>query len=135
MNRFKITPGREHDFEAIWRNRETNLGSVPGFIGFHLVKKLTSRGSYSSGAYPTHPGVTTLPSVMKIRSVPASQSGLAPHSRATSIVATPVTTQMPLSPCFVQKVTSRSASAATARPQRGRRGRFNVLSGELTNYI
>ena len=38
MNRFKITPGREHDCEAIWRNRETNLGSVPGFIGFHLLK-------------------------------------------------------------------------------------------------
>ncbi len=38
MNRFKVILGREHDFETIWKNRETNLGSVPGFIGFHLLK-------------------------------------------------------------------------------------------------
>ena len=38
MNRFKVILGREHDFETIWKNRETNLGSVPGFMGFHLLK-------------------------------------------------------------------------------------------------
>ena len=38
MNRFKICLGREHDFEAIWRHRETNLDSVPGFMVFHLLK-------------------------------------------------------------------------------------------------
>ncbi len=38
MNRFKIVPGREKDFEKIWRERETFLEDVPGFIEFHLVK-------------------------------------------------------------------------------------------------
>ena len=38
MNRFKIHPNREKDFENIWKNRETNLNDVSGFIEFHLVK-------------------------------------------------------------------------------------------------
>ena len=38
MNRFKIVPGREQDFEKIWKERDTHLESVPGFKGFHLVK-------------------------------------------------------------------------------------------------
>lgn len=38
MNRFKITPGRENDFEEIWRTRDTYLDKVPGFHEFHLLK-------------------------------------------------------------------------------------------------
>jgi len=38
MNRFKIVPGREKDFEKIWKERDTHLDNVPGFIKFHLVK-------------------------------------------------------------------------------------------------
>ena len=38
MNRFRITPGREHDFEEIWRQRETYLDTVPGFISFQMLK-------------------------------------------------------------------------------------------------
>ena len=38
MNRFKIVPGREQDFEGIWRNRETLLDEVPGFVAFNLVR-------------------------------------------------------------------------------------------------
>ena len=38
MNRFKIVPNRENDFENIWKNRETHLNDVSGFIEFHLVK-------------------------------------------------------------------------------------------------
>ena len=38
MNRFKIVLGREKDFEKIWKERETHLDNVPGFIKFHLVK-------------------------------------------------------------------------------------------------
>jgi heme-degrading monooxygenase HmoA len=38
MNRFQIVLGREIEFENIWKNRETHLGDVPGFIQFHLVK-------------------------------------------------------------------------------------------------
>ena len=38
MNRFKIVLNKEQDFEDIWKNRETHLDDVPGFIEFHLVK-------------------------------------------------------------------------------------------------
>ena len=38
MNRFKIIPGRENDFEKIWKERETHLDDAPGFLEFHLVK-------------------------------------------------------------------------------------------------
>ena len=38
MNRFKITRGREEDFEEIWRARESYLDEVEGFIEFHLLK-------------------------------------------------------------------------------------------------
>ena len=38
MNRFKIVPGREEDFEQIWKQRETYLDEVPGFMKFHLVR-------------------------------------------------------------------------------------------------
>ena len=38
MNRFQIVPGKEKDFEEVWRNRDTHLEYVPGFCEFHLVK-------------------------------------------------------------------------------------------------
>ncbi len=38
MNRFKIAPGREDEFVSIWKNRDSYLEGVPGFIDFHLVR-------------------------------------------------------------------------------------------------
>ena len=38
MNRFKIVPGMESEFEGIWKSRNTYLKDVPGFIRFNLVK-------------------------------------------------------------------------------------------------
>jgi len=38
MNRFRIVLGREEEFENIWKNRDTHLDNVPGFINFNLVK-------------------------------------------------------------------------------------------------
>ncbi|HGX92680.1 MAG TPA: antibiotic biosynthesis monooxygenase [Candidatus Tenderia sp.] len=38
MNRFKIKPGCEQTFINIWKNRESHLDSVPGFIEFHLTQ-------------------------------------------------------------------------------------------------
>ncbi|MBR72701.1 MAG: antibiotic biosynthesis monooxygenase [Rhodospirillaceae bacterium] len=38
MNRFKIVIGKESDFEKIWKNRETYLNEVPGFISFNLLR-------------------------------------------------------------------------------------------------
>jgi len=38
MNRFKVKPGQEAAFEAVWKARDSQLPSVPGFISFHLMK-------------------------------------------------------------------------------------------------
>ena len=38
MNRFKINPSHDLDFERIWRERETFLSDVPGFKKFALLK-------------------------------------------------------------------------------------------------
>jgi heme-degrading monooxygenase HmoA len=38
MNRFRIAPGRQSDFESIWRNRNSFLKEVPGFVEFHLLR-------------------------------------------------------------------------------------------------
>ena len=38
MNRFRIAPGRESAFEAIWTGRESHLENVPGFRSFHLLR-------------------------------------------------------------------------------------------------
>ena len=38
MNRFRIAPGHEQDFETLWKNRESYLDDVPGFKEFHLLK-------------------------------------------------------------------------------------------------
>lgn len=38
MNRFRIARGREQDFIAIWKNRDTHLQTVPGFKTFNLLQ-------------------------------------------------------------------------------------------------
>ena len=38
MNRFRVKPGQEAAFEAIWTGRDSQLPQVPGFAGFHLLK-------------------------------------------------------------------------------------------------
>ncbi|HEY0201899.1 MAG TPA: antibiotic biosynthesis monooxygenase [Burkholderiaceae bacterium] len=38
MNRFRIAPGREAEFIAIWRQRDSHLAGVPGFQSFHLLQ-------------------------------------------------------------------------------------------------
>lgn len=38
MNRFRIAPGREGDFEQLWRDRESHLDAVEGFKEFHLLR-------------------------------------------------------------------------------------------------
>jgi heme-degrading monooxygenase HmoA len=38
MNRFMVQPGEEDAFEAVWRNRDSHLRGVPGFVGFHLLR-------------------------------------------------------------------------------------------------
>jgi heme-degrading monooxygenase HmoA len=38
MNRFKVLPGSEDAFEAVWRARQLRLDEMPGFVAFHLLR-------------------------------------------------------------------------------------------------
>ena len=38
MNRFRIALGREETFEEIWRQRDSHLAGVPGFVRFDLLR-------------------------------------------------------------------------------------------------
>lgn len=38
MNRFRVQPGREEEFEKVWRERESYLDQVPGFREFSLLR-------------------------------------------------------------------------------------------------
>lgn len=42
MNRFRIVPGREAEFIDIWRERDSRLAGVPGFVAFHLLQGATT---------------------------------------------------------------------------------------------
>ena len=48
MNRFQVVPGKEGDFERIWRERETYLQDVAGFVRFALLKSEMTPGEYVS---------------------------------------------------------------------------------------
>lgn len=41
MNRFQIAIGFEEGFEKIWRERESFLDQVPGFVSFNLLRGIT----------------------------------------------------------------------------------------------
>ncbi len=38
MNRFKVVPGAQEEFEQVWTTRDSRLVGVPGFITFHLLR-------------------------------------------------------------------------------------------------
>ena len=38
MNRFQVRRGHENDFEQVWKDRDTRLHTVPGFVEFHLLR-------------------------------------------------------------------------------------------------
>jgi heme-degrading monooxygenase HmoA len=42
MNRFKVAIGSEAEFESIWRNRDSNLADMAGFVEFHLLRGKTN---------------------------------------------------------------------------------------------
>ncbi|WP_038200446.1 antibiotic biosynthesis monooxygenase [Xenophilus azovorans] len=42
MNRFRIVPGREDEFVEMWRQRDSYLSNVPGFVEFHLLRGPTT---------------------------------------------------------------------------------------------
>lgn len=38
MNRFTVAEGRGAEFETAWRERDSHLSGVPGFMNFRLLK-------------------------------------------------------------------------------------------------
>lgn len=38
MNRFKVLKDSVAEFEAVWRNRDSQLNEMSGFVGFHLLR-------------------------------------------------------------------------------------------------
>ena len=48
MNQFHVAKDREGDFERIWKERESYLRDVPGFVRFALLR------SDSAGEYISH---------------------------------------------------------------------------------
>ncbi|MEK9661147.1 MAG: antibiotic biosynthesis monooxygenase [Alphaproteobacteria bacterium] len=38
LNRFRVKRGSEADFEAVWRDRDSQLEAVPGFVEFHMLR-------------------------------------------------------------------------------------------------
>lgn len=38
MNRFKVRKDAVSEFEAVWKNRDSFLKEVPGFVAFYLLK-------------------------------------------------------------------------------------------------
>ena len=53
MNNFKIVPGKEQEFEEVWKNRETHLQDVPGIVRFALLRGDT-QGEYVSHSTWAH---------------------------------------------------------------------------------
>lgn len=47
MNNFKVVEGKEEEFERTWKERESYLGDVPGFVHFALLKA-DAQGEYVS---------------------------------------------------------------------------------------
>ncbi len=47
MNNFKVVEGKEDEFERTWKERESYLGGVSGFVHFALLKG-ENRGEYIS---------------------------------------------------------------------------------------
>lgn len=45
MNRFQIAIGRERDFENLWRQRDSSLDDVEGFLEFHLLRGPTDENA------------------------------------------------------------------------------------------
>lgn len=38
MNQFRVAPGKEAEFEDVWKRRESYLQGVPGFVQFALLR-------------------------------------------------------------------------------------------------
>ena len=47
MNKFKVAAGKYEEFERVWKERQSHLEGVPGFVQFALLKA-DAEGEYIS---------------------------------------------------------------------------------------
>ena len=80
MNRFKIVIGREKDFERIWRERDTHLGDVSGFLKFHLVKGRTEETHTLYASHSTWKSETDFINWTKSEAFRQAHKGAGEHS-------------------------------------------------------
>ena len=80
MNRFKIVPGRETDFENIWKERESHLDNVAGFLEFHLVKGGTEESHTLYASQSTSKSQTDFVNWTKSESFRQAHKGAGEHS-------------------------------------------------------
>jgi heme-degrading monooxygenase HmoA len=50
MNRFKVTPGREKDFEEAFKGRSGLIDNMPGFLGLDVMRPAGDEGVFISMA-------------------------------------------------------------------------------------
>ena len=86
MNRFKVVPGAQAEFEQVWTTRDSHLGEVPGFVAFHLLRGperddhvlysshtlWRSRADFEPGPGPRRSAVRTRTRVRTGRSISAT---------------------------------------------------------------
>ena len=80
MNRFKIVIGREKDFERIWKERETHLDDVSGFLEFHLVKGGTEKTHTLYASHSTWKSHTDFINWTKSEAFRQAHKGAGEHS-------------------------------------------------------
>jgi heme-degrading monooxygenase HmoA len=78
MNRFKVVPGQEDAFEAMWVQRDSHLRQVPGFKAFHLLK-----GEVKDG-YRLYASHTAWASEAEFRAWTKSEAFRAAHAGANA---------------------------------------------------
>ena len=76
MNRFRIAPGHEEDFEELWRERDSQIEGEPGFESFHLLKGAADE---EGALYASH---TVWQSEADFRAWTKSESFKKVHARA-----------------------------------------------------
>ncbi len=52
MNHFRVDPEKCAEFEQAWRDRQSFLSEVPGFVSFHLLKGPLDEGGAQT--YASH---------------------------------------------------------------------------------
>ena len=80
MNRFKIVIGREKDFERIWKERETHLDDVSGFLEFNLVKGGTEENHTLYASHSTWKSQTDFANWTKSEAFRQAHKGAGEHS-------------------------------------------------------